>query len=301
VRDYSLRVTSAETTIPYRCSLRSEEAGEELAGTASAIRRWLLVEHAGPWGKDALRDARMPSELSAALRSMEGRTGARVLLIRRPDHRPRTSFACFAVDTLEAWLGETTLERIDDASALDPSVRESFRKISGSLAIVCTHGRRDPCCAERGRPLAASAASSGLAWESTHVGGDRFAGNLVLFPHGLFFGRVEPERAAEVIDAYGEGRIVLDLFRGRSSRAMPVQAAEHALRTAFALDGVDDAVPERIDQETGDVLGATFATSAGRYLVRVRRTSGIPMRPTCHSLLEETPPTWRVITIDAAA
>jgi hypothetical protein len=293
-------VTPVEPTIPDRCSLRSEEAGEELAGIASAIRRWFLVEHVGPWGRDALRDARMPSELSAALRSIEVRTGARVLLIRRPDHSPRTSFACFAVDTREAWLGETTLERIEDAGGLDPSERSPFRTISGPLAIGCTHGRRDPCCAERGRPLAAAAAYSGLAWESTHVGGDRFAANLVLFPHGLFFGRVDPERAAGVIRAYGEGRIVLDLFRGRSSRPMSVQAAEHALRTALALDGVDDAVPKRVDREPGDVHATTFATSVGRYVVRMRRERASPMRLTCHSVLEETPPSWRLVKIDSA-
>src|SRR4029450_1778480 len=106
--------------MPDRCSLRSEEAGEELAGTASAIRRWLLVEHEGPWERDALRDARMPSELSAALRSTQERTGARVLLIRRPDHHRGTRLACFAVDTREAWLGGTTLERVHDGGALGP-------------------------------------------------------------------------------------------------------------------------------------------------------------------------------------
>jgi hypothetical protein len=294
-------VKPAEATIPDRCSLRSEEAGEELAGTASTIRRWLLVEHEGPWGRDALRDARMPSELSAALRSTQERTGARVLLIRRPGHDPRTRLACFAVDTREAWLGETTLERIQDAGALDPSERAPFRTVSGPLAIVCTHGRRDPCCAVRGRPLAASVTSSDLVWESTHVGGDRFAGNLVLFPHGLYFGRVEPERAAQVIGAYGEGRIVLDLFRGRSSRPMPVQAAEHALRIGLGLDGVDDAVPERIGPESRDVFATTFATSAGRYVVRVRLAGGTPMRLTCHSALEETPSSWRLVGIDPAA
>ncbi len=242
----------------------------------------------------------MPSGLSAALRSIEERTGARVLLIRRPDRAPRTRLTCFAVDTREAWLGGRTLDRIEDAGGLDPSERGSFRTISGPLAIVCTHGRRDPCCAERGRPLAASALSSGFAWESTHVGGDRFAGNLVLFPHGLFFGRVEPERAAAVIGAYEEGRIVLDLFRGRSSRPMPVQAAEHTLRTALALDGLDDAVLQQIDQETGDIFAATFVTSVGRYIVQMRRTTGTPMRLTCHSVLEETPLSWRLVSIDPA-
>ena len=76
------------------------------------------------------------------------------------------------------------------------------------------------------------------------------------------------------------------------------QAAEHALRTTLGLDGVGDAVPERIDPETGDVFATTFATSAGRYVVRVRRARGTPMRLTCHSVLEETPPSWRLVGID---
>jgi hypothetical protein len=122
----------------------------------------------------------------------------------------------------------------------------------------------------------------------------------VLFPHGLYFGRVEPERAAQVIGAYEEGRIVLDLFRGRSSRPMPVQAAEYALRIGLGLDGVDDAVPERIGPKSGDVLATTFATSAGRYVVRVRRAGGTRMRLTCHSAHEETPSSWRLVGIDPA-
>ena len=45
------------------------------------------------------------------------------------------------------------------------------------LLLVCTHGRRDACCAQFGRPTAmALARRYGTAvWETTHVGGDRFA------------------------------------------------------------------------------------------------------------------------------
>ncbi len=63
------------------------------------------------------------------------------------------------------------------------------------LLVVCTHGKRDRCCAKNGRPLYDALrreTESGWVWQSTHVGGDRFAGNVVVFPQGLYYGRVEP-------------------------------------------------------------------------------------------------------------
>ena len=195
-----------------RCSLRSLAAGESLAGTASTIRHWVLIEHPGPWGRDGLLDARLPAGLGRELRDLERRTGARVLLIRKPDRFPEYgdhTLICFAVDTREAWLGSAVLDRIEDAAHLDPRERSSFAgdRAGAPLFVVCTHGRRDPCCAERGRPLveAAAAADREVVWESTHVGGDRFAGNLVAFPHGLYFGRVEPEEVDDLMRAYREG------------------------------------------------------------------------------------------------
>ena len=32
-------------------------------------------------------------------------------------------------------------------------------------------------------------------WQSSHIGGDRFAGNVVFLPEGLYYGRVEPAEA----------------------------------------------------------------------------------------------------------
>ena len=217
-----------------RCSLRSLAADEPLAGTASTIRHWLLIEHAGPWGRDGLLDARLPDGLGRELRILEGRTGARVLLIRKPHRVPEYNdgtVLCFAADADDAWLGFTAVGTIADALELDPRDRSSFTGSPHPLFVVCTHGRRDPCCAERGRPLVERLAASfpDLTWESTHVGGDRFAANLVAFPHGLYHGRVEPDEGPEIARGYREGRIArLDRYRGRSSDPFHVQAAERA-------------------------------------------------------------------------
>jgi hypothetical protein len=99
-------------------------------------------------------------------------------------------------------------------------------------------------------------------WQSTHVGGDRFAGNVLVLPHGLYYGRVGPEEVGALVAEQADGRIYLDRYRGRSAYSFAVQAAEQELRTAEGLTGIDDlafAGSERDD---------------GRWLVRYRDRAG---------------------------
>lgn len=288
-----------------RCSLRSLAADEPLAGTASTIRHWLLIEHAGPWGRDGLLDARLPEGLGRDLRVLERRTGARVLLVRKPDRVPQRddTVLCFAVDTGDARLGFVGLDRIEDARQLDPRDRSAFADRREPLFVICTHGRRDPCCAEQGRPLVRGLTASfpEITWESTHVGGDRFAGNLVAFPHGLYFGRVEPGEGPGIASAYREGRISrLDRYRGRSSDPFHVQAADRALRGHLGLDRIDAVTPERSDRRR-DRAEVMFATAVGSHRVRLERVLGAPMRLTCHASTEQAPPVWQVLEIERAA
>ena len=286
-----------------RCSLRSLAADEPLAGTASTIRHWLLVEHAGPWGRDGLLDARLPEGLGRDLRALEGRTGARVLLIRKPHRVPEYddgTVLCFAIDARDAWHGFAAIGAIENSLELDPRDRSSFTTTPQPLFVVCTHGRRDPCCAERGRPLVERLAASfpDVTWESTHVGGDRFAGNVVAFPHGLYHGRVEPEEGPEIAAGYYEGRIArLDRYRGRSSDPFHVQAAERALRDHLSLDRIDAVTPEGSDRR-GNRAEVTFATANGRRRVRLERALGAPMRLTCHASHDHAPPVWRALEIE---
>jgi hypothetical protein len=287
---------------PERCSARSEQAGESLAGTASTIRHWLLIEHPGPWGRDGLLDARLSQGLGRTLRLLERSTASRVLLIRRPGRASAGAVTCYGVDTARPWTGRIRLSSVEEAAELDPSSRHDFEDVEGPLVVVCTHGRRDPCCAERGRPLAqaTSIAFPDATWESTHVGGDRFAGNLVVFPHGLYFGRVEARRGPEVVRAYEDGRIVLDLYRGRSSHPTHVQAAEIALRTALELDGLDLVALEGATREDDDAI-VTFAVPGGKYALTLERTPVEPMRLTCHSERAESPTPWHVLEIAPVA
>ena len=286
-----------------------------MAGTASTVRSWLLLEDPGPWGRDALRDARLPERVGLELRRRCQAAGVRPLLIRRASSNASASasssgsssggLACFAIRSgpEPPWIERIRLAKVTDALDLDlPSVgrgvRPGFEPVDGPLFLVCTHGRRDVCCAERGRPLAQALAAAvpRATWESSHVGGDRFAGNLVAFPHGLYLGRVRPHEAAEVALSYAEGRVSLRHLRGRSCYPMPVQAAEHALRTREGLDRIDDVGLERTETRPG-VSTSTFRTPMGRFSVSVAIEESAPSFLTCHSLAAESAPAYRTIAI----
>ena len=277
-----------------------------MAGTASTVRSWLLLEDPGPWGRDALRDARLPERVGLELQRRCRAAGVRPLLIRRASSNATADgLTCFAIRSgpEPPWIERTRLanaaETLDlDLPALGRGVRPGFEPVEGPLFLVCTHGRRDVCCAERGRTLAQALAAAfpDPTWESSHVGGDRFAGNLVAFPHGLYLGRVRPGEAAEVGRTYADGRVPLEHLRGRSCYPMPVQAAEHALRTHEGFDRVDDVGLERTEGRRG-VSTSTFRTSMGRFSVSVAIEESAPGFLTCHSHVAEPAPAYRTIAI----
>jgi hypothetical protein len=293
-----------------RCSRESEARGESLAGTASTVRSWLLLEHPGPWGQSAPADTRLPEGVGVDLLRRCRAAGVRPLMIRRaPGVTTTEGVTCFAARSgPEApWIETTTLDAFADALELDFETigrgkRLGLEPHERGLFLVCTHGRRDVCCAERGRPLAEalSRAFGEETWECSHIGGDRFAANLLAFPHGLYFGRVRPADAAGVAAAYLDGRLAFEHLRGRSCYPMAVQAAEIALREREGLDRVDEVAFDRA-QWDGDLVTATFSTPRGRLTVTVAVEATAPHFLTCRSRREEAAPAYRLVSIERAS
>jgi hypothetical protein len=289
-----------------RCSARSQVRGESMSATASTVRRWLLLEHHGPWGERALLDARLPDGLGRELRRLDRHLGIRVLLIRRPDRDVPDAGACFAISSGpdRIWIERARLRRPRDVLDLDLEAfargdRLGLDAYDGPLFAVCTHGRHDPCCAERGRPLAQwlSVTHPEQTWESTHVGGDRFAANLVAFPHGWYFGRVEADAGPVIADAFGDGRVDLAHARGRSCFSIDVQAAELLLRSVRGLDALEDVTLRRV--ERGAVrTTAAFDTRAGAFSVVVERAAAEPALLTCRAVDPLAPPVFDLVAIE---
>jgi hypothetical protein len=231
------------------CSARSLAEDEPLLGTASRYRRWLLVEQPGRWEHDALLESGLPPEIGGRLRDLGLQLRMRVALIKRRTRPwPAGRRRAFAVYTGVSERRIRTFEVDDPAELLDLDLAGHAgsrfatigEPVDEPLFLVCTHGKHDPCCARRGGPLYRALADRPDAWECTHIGGDRFAGNLVCFPHGVYYGRVPPSRAAELAGGYARGVLDLEHYRGRSCYSPAIQAAEHHLLEREGLTGVDD-------------------------------------------------------------
>ena len=290
------------------CSSVSRALGEEQAGTASRYRFWLMIEQPGPWGHDALVESGFPQEVGAELGARGRPLGIRVLLIKRRDHpadRARRGFAAFT-GRRDRRLSAFDVEDPGDLLDLDlrELVRNRFRGIGtpvpGPLFLVCTHGKHDACCARHGAPLFRALRHREDVWEATHVGGDRFAGNVVCFPHGYYFGRVTPSEALPVVEGYARGHIELDLFRGRSSYIPPVQAAEWHLRRTTGLVGVDDVVLRGYRRED-DRHVVEFDGGGGRHVVEIHESASHERPLTCKAMHPHRPRRFDLGRISVAA
>jgi hypothetical protein len=262
------------------CAASAERRGDVLAASAPPAERWLLIECRGPWPRDALTALRRQPEArdhEPGVRDLSG--GGAVVDHRADDLATEVSRFCAAFRCRLALI--RPYGRIDRAvprrwAMVDSRLRrESVRwgelptdehllevlagKDQGSpsdepIYLICTHGRHDPCCAVRGRPTAAALAAihPDRTWECSHVGGDRFAANVVLLPHGLFYGHVPPSRATEVVSRYDQGLVVPDLLRGVGTLPPQVQAAQHFARAAGRSLKVDSLRPIAVQELARD-------------------------------------------------
>src|SRR3954454_5884807 len=212
-----------------RCALRAQLRGDPMLGTAFPAARILLVEQPGPWGERGLRDSHFGADAAAALEEYAGRSGVRVQAIRRPGRTPRGAVRRWAfVDTRDGseWLRWGEYD--EPADLLELPLDGSVGTLDEEpVYLVCAHSKHDTCCALRGRPVAAAigALRPERVWECSHLGGDRFAANVLVLPSGLLYGRVLPFAAEEFVAAAEAGEVIGALLRGRVGLAPAAQAA----------------------------------------------------------------------------
>lgn len=254
-----------------------------------------------PRGWEAVRDSRLPAEVAAWLRIAAREHGIRVLLIRRPGRRSEPGVAVFAasVQPRAVWMErahfDTPEEVCDlDAAALGAGQSLGLTRTVEPLFLVCTHGRHDACCAEKGRPVAAAlaVAEPDATWEVSHIGGDRFAGNVLVLPDGLYYGRLDPEAAARMAQKHRAGALDLSHLRGRSSYPFDVQAAEVQLRDRLQTYGRDELTWVSRDRE-GELSVVVFeVTGRGRWRIVVRQGQARSTQLTCGAVVESAAPTF---------
>jgi (2Fe-2S) ferredoxin len=234
-----------------------------------------------------------------------------VLLIRRPGRGPRQAEHAWAVvDHTSShqhwgrWREAADLHAAADALVAD--VRPQGPQVD--LLLVCAHGLHDTCCAVRGRPVAAALAAQWpeTTWECSHVGGDRFAANLLVLPDGTCYGNLSPARACAVVEAHLAGAVTPEQLRGVSTEEPVVQAAIIEGHAQLGPGGARELVGadvRSLSPESWRVRLAGRGSMPAMVEATVTRRRQPPARLTCRALGDSAAYVYDVtdlVVVDAA-
>lgn len=191
------------------CAAFSTANDEDAGGSAFTWKRCLIVEVPGPWESQVFRSRHFPSGVWKAVTAADGtETEAKLQCILPDDDysaqgrtrvilysRPQGPFSTF---NKEEYLvpTESAAPLVEQLVSNSPDTGpfERFREDTSDTRdiFICTHGSHDPCCGTLGYPVydrlrndyAHRPGSDLRVFRVSHLGGHRFAPNLVDMPEG---------------------------------------------------------------------------------------------------------------------
>jgi hypothetical protein len=288
------------------CADTARERGDPMQGTALHVQRFLLIEHSGPWAFDALAESGIDPAVLEQLLIATQQAHGRTLLIRRHGRVERTGDPKWAVaDVGGGRIRWDTWREDADLLAAREALREPSTDWSDEpVLLVCTHGRHDTCCALRGRPVAEALTEryGDTAWECSHVGGDRFAANVVVLPDGTYYGGIGDANAVDVIDRHLAGTVTASALRGSCLLPPVAQAVAVAVHERYGPGGARDVRSASVET-TGTGRWRVELSCAGPLPGRVvaevesRRSSAAVL--TCRATQETSARTFAVTDLQA--
>lgn len=177
----------------------------------------------------------MPGKISELVNTWQDIT---VVLIRSRHRHGSATRRLFVANVLpnERWLMSAELTNVEQVLDLEPAAivegikPDWLEERINPVTLICTNGKRDICCALEGRKLINEFEARGeVAWESTHLGGHRFAPMRLTLPDGRLYGGVGGTN-----------------YRGATGLSRIQQAAECKMRALHGYDDFNCAEPEQI-------------------------------------------------------
>jgi len=230
------------------CHESSLNSNEEMYGTAPRVDVWFLLEYRGHWSTKAFKDSKIPKAVKSFLnKQLKAVPNSRLQLIKKHKNTDEHLKFYLAVSyEINPRLYEFELENYEELLSLDiKKILKSKKHMSDEkIFIVCTNGEHDTCCGKFGMPVYLDIAESkygSRTWETTHIGGHRFASTFVCLPHGLVYGRLRDGKVAEdLMKQYEDGKVHLSGYRGRSCHTNETQAAEYYLRKETGITEISE-------------------------------------------------------------
>ena len=230
------------------CYESSLNSNEKMYGTAPRVDVWFLLEYRGHWSTKAFKDSKIPKAVKSFLnKQLKAVPNSRLQLIKKHKNTDEhLKFYLAVSDETNPRLYEFELENYEELLSLDiKKILKSKKHMSDEkIFIICTNGEHDTCCGKFGMPVYLDIAESkygSRTWETTHIGGHRFASTFVCLPHGLVYGRLRDGKVAEdLMKQYEDGKVHLPCYRGRSCHSNETQAAEYYLRKETGITEISE-------------------------------------------------------------
>ena len=249
------------------CAQQSKERNEELIGsTLENITRWILLPYTKKWpARIKLDSLDIPSKTKDMIAQALQVPQTRLQLIKRAHLSVPKSIFFFENRQLYQQNESTVSLTKEDMDLCD-----------ATMILICTHGSRDRCCGTLGGRLYAKASKRypSMIWQTSHVGGHRFAPTLLSLPQGMMYGRVQ-ESDIESVCMQSRERVPFSLASLRGVPAWPkkVQVAAASYwkhhRTQIASWNVVGSVVQ-------------LNTEKGSFSYRVEKIdTGMVMFPSC--------------------
>ena len=251
---------------------------EPMAGTADTVDVWLCLEYRPTWKARAQNDNSLSAETTSWLdQTLAGFQAdglkCRPQFIRQPETESESVRLLLSVGGMTYRFSASGYGYLTDLDlpalvrAGSEALREAAELLTEPQYLVCTNGQRDLCCARFGLPVYAGLKErvGARAWQVTHLGGHRFAPNVLTLPDACLYGRVDADDLDTFLAHTEQGRMAFANLRGRSCYPPVVQAAEVLL----GRDGLRLLHVEAL----GDVTRVRFDDGAGRIAIDVRKAT----------------------------
>ena len=270
------------TEINY-CSDFSISLGEPVFATAPRIEAWVLLEYPYAHPAKALKESTLQENIKAHLSAaLDSIPHSRLLMIKRSNRKPQSGVNLILAlsGTNNPRMTRFQLKDYPDIPSID--LEAAFTELANNpekgevspLILICTNGKRDVCCARYGLPLFNEMRKYDRAdvWQSSHMGGHRFAANVISLPYGIYYARIPVSGAGLFVEHCSNGEINLPYYRGRTCYTAEQQAAEYLLRQHNGNLAVHDLLLQRTSQTDEDRWQVEFRSQASEnFIVSVRK------------------------------
>lgn len=257
---------------------------EPLAGTVKPYQQHLAVCTGGPpelWAARVEEMEGLFSALNEALR-VRGLKKKIKLTACNATSTGAEGFDIFLMPDMLV-LPEITIDKVE---RLADALRKQFEQglpfdvhpmAGGDHVFVCTHATRDARCGEWGVPFYQALQQEvkkqnaiAHVYQTSHIGGHRFAATCIIYPQAIWYGNLRPEDAPRLVAEHlNEEQLLPEHYRGRLGTSFCQQVAEaeaaHILRSTYpAYESLTVNVEEDNNQATA--IAKAIVRGTKRYL-----------------------------------